>query len=439
MRRHHIRLAAALSALFGLIGADAARSAVFVVTSTVDAPDQNTANGTCDAIVKGQPACTLRAALMQAATNDIVELPSGTYVLDRPRDASQTDEAVGDLDVHAETVEIRGPVGGPRPIIQSGGDYDDTLFGVHSGGCPGGGGICTGHLKLYRVVLDGLDDLAGSGGAIACGAAQLTLQDVLIRDTGVQFHGGAISASGCNIQLVRAEFRNNHAGRRGGALHLTQGSPAMTADTVSFIGNRADIGGGALHHDNYAVTLHNATFAGNRAPKGAAIWTYGAQLTTVNMTLTGNAGLDGDASESAMLFQGGTFKPANSIFSENLTSIADVALIGQLQSDGYNIVGSLDYEIATAIVNLHATDLLSAPPLNLMAPQVASWSITGMQTLPPNPGSPAVNAGHPGGGGVACRPVDANGIGRFGPCDIGAAELPNQSLFDAIFADGFEL
>lgn len=425
-------LVAAL-ALFG--GIAQAGAATFVVNSQADAPDGNTGNGICDAVVGGQTVCTLRAALMQAANNDIVELPSGTYALTRPRDASQPDESVGDLDIHAETIEIRGPADGERPVIRPGAGFDDVLFRITTGGCPGGGGMCQGHLKLRRLVLDGVDPEIDGFGGIGCGAGRLGFEDVLMRNFGVSGHGAAIGAAGCHITLTRAEFRNNRAGGRGGALNLSQGDPFLTGDAVSFIDNTAGVSGGAIYHDNYAITLHNATLAGNRAPVGAAVRSYGAQLTLVNATVTGNGGPGGGEADNAILAS--TLRPANSIIAGN-QSLADIEVSGILQSDGYNLLGPIDYIPASAIVTLAPSDILDPAPLNLAGPLIAPWSLTGIATMPPADGSPAIDAGHPGGDGVACRPADANGHARLGLCDIGAAEQVGSLPFDIIFADGFE-
>lgn len=431
------RLAVILLALAGCTLAATASAATFLVNSTADAPDQNVTNGVCDALVNGQTVCTLRAAIMQATNSDIVALPSGTYDLTRARNAAYPDETVGDLNIHAKTVEIRGPTTGEYPVIRPGAGFDDLMFRITAGGCPGGAGICSGQLRLKRIVLDGIDSSVDGNGALSCGGGTLNLEDVRVRRFGVEYHGAGLRSSGCIIQMLRTEFSENRAGARGGALHVTSGTSAMTADTVSFIDNQAGIGGGAIYHDNYQITLHNATLAGNRAPQGAAVWSDGATLIMVNGTVSRNGGLLGQADATSAVLAS-VLRPANSILNDNPGSATAVDVRSRLDSDGFNIIGPVQYDQATAVVSFADSDILSSPTLNLTGPLIAPWSLTGIRTLPPGNGSAAVNAGRPvGSTGVACRPIDANGRVRDS-CDIGAAELVDGVLLDMLFFDDFE-
>lgn len=430
----HVRLRFRLRAarIVGLCAALAAaplQAAIWTVDSTADAPDRDTANGVCDAEVDGAVVCTLRAAVMQAHSGDVIVLPSGTYTLTRPRLAAEPDARGGDLDVEVNALTIQGPAFGARPLIRAAADFNDRLIHVQG----------WNSLTMSRVVLDGPDALPGDGGgAISGGHIELT--DVRIQDSGADL-GGAIW-SNAGIKLTRCEFVGNHA-LTGGAIWLSSGpNGAMNAQAVSFIGNRADETGGALYvAGNTTVSLLNATLYGNRAPEGAAVASQAAVpswLTLNNATIAGNGGIGGAAQSTIAL--GGWLYPSNSVIAGN-DAVAEIALSNsEVRSKGHNVVGAVAYDPATSILALDPSDRPAPAYLGLYPPALASWSTTGIATAVPAADSPLRNAGHPGSGaGTFCEPTDANGVARgpLEPCDIGAAE--HQPAADAIFADGFEV
>jgi predicted outer membrane repeat protein len=427
--RFRFRLRAArVAGLCAALAAAPLHAAVWTVNSTADAPDRDTANGLCDADVDGAVVCTLRAAVMQAGSGDVILLPSGTYTLTRPRLAAEPDARGGDLDIEVNALTIQGPAFGARPLIRAAADFNDRLIDVQGWNT----------LTLSRVVLDGPDALPGGGGAISGGRIELT--DVRIQDSGADL-GGAIW-SNATLTLTRCEFVGNHA-RTGGAIWLSSGpNGAMNAQAVSFIGNRAEEKGGALYvAGNTTVSLLNATLYGNRAPEGAAVASQVAVpswLTLNNATIAGNGGIDGTAQSAIVL--GGWLYPSNSVIAGN-DAAAEIALIGsEVRSKGYNVIGAVAYDPATSILALDPSDRPAPAYLGLYPPALASWSATGIATAVPAADSPLRDAGHPGSGdGTFCEPTDANGIARgpLEPCDIGAAEY--QPAADGIFADGFEV
>jgi CSLREA domain-containing protein len=419
--------AAALLAL-GLSAAPLQAATWWIVNSTADAPDRDTANGICDAEVGGQVVCTLRAAVMQAAAGDVVQLAAGaTYTLTRPRFAAEPDAWGGDLDIQVATLTIQGPVLGARPTIRADDGFNDRLIRVEG----------WNKLILRRAVLDGADN--ENGGAIA--GSLMDLSDVRIQDSGAD-SGGAIWANAA-VSLTRCEFVGNHA-RVGGAIWFDSSSNGpLMADTVSFIDNRADERGGAFYiAGNSTANLTNATFHGNRAPDGAALASqvvFPSWVTLNNATITGNGGLGG-ATQSAIVL-GGVIYPANSVIAGN-DAAADIRLDGgsNVLSSGHNVLGTIDYDPANNIVTLDATDRPAPAYLGLLPPSIAPWSTVGITTLVPAADSPLRDTGHPGSGGnTECAPVDANGVARgaMQPCDVGAAEyLPSA---DVLFADGFDV
>lgn len=426
-------LPAVRAAVLLALGLSAAplHAATWTVNSTADAPDRNTSNGVCDAEVGGgQVVCTLRAAMMQAAANDVIQLAAGaTYTLTRPRFAAEPDAWGGDLNVQVTALTIQGPLLGARPTIRAEAGFNDRLIRVEG----------WNKLTLSRVVLDGADTFDENGGAIVGG--YMDLLDVRIQNSSADT-GGAIWAN-AGITLTRCEFAGNHA-RIGGAIWFDSGSNgALTANAVSFIGNRADEKGGAFYvAGNSTVNLANATFHGNRAPDGAALASqvvFPSWVTLNNTTIAGNGGLDGPAQSTIVL--GGVIYPSNSVIAGN-DAAADIRLDGgsDVMSRAHNVIGTIDYDPANNIVDLDPTDQPAPAELGLLAPSIAPWSTVGITTVVPAADSPLRDAGDPGSGaGTHCAPSDANGVARgaMQPCDIGAAEYVPAA--DVLFADGFDV
>lgn len=419
--------AAALLAL--VLSAAPLQAAAWTVNSTADAPDRDTSNGVCDAEVGGQVVCTLRAAIMQANANDVIQLAAGAvYTLTRPRLAAEPDAWGGDLNVQVTALTIQGPAQGARPTIRAGAGFNARLIFVEG----------WNRLTLNRVVLDGPDSFDENGGALAGG--YMSLSDVRIQDSGAD-SGGAIW-SNASVDLTRCEFVGNHA-RIGGAIWLDSGfNGPLTADTVSFIGNQADEKGGALYiAGNSTANFTDATFHGNRAPDGAALASqvvFPSWITLNDATIAGNGGVGGPAQSVIVL--GGAVYPSNSVIAGN-DAAADIRLDGSsnVQSKGYNILGTIDYDPANDIVTLDATDRPAPADLGLLPPSIAPWSTVGITTVVPAADSPLRDTGHPGSGaGTHCTPVDANGVARNAaqPCDVGAAEYVPAA--DVLFADGFD-
>lgn len=419
--------AAALLAL--TLSAAPLQAAVWTVDSTADAPDRDTANGVCDAEVGGQVVCTLRAAVMQAGANDVIQLAAGaTYTLTRPRLAAEPDAWGGDLNVQVTALTIQGPALGARPTIRAEAGFNARLIFVEG----------WNRLTVNRVVLDGSDSFDENGGALAGG--YMTLSDVRIQNSAADT-GGAIW-SNASVDLTRCEFVGNRA-RIGGAIWINSGfNGPLSAAAVSFIGNQAEEKGGALYiAGNSTANFSNATFHGNRAADGAALASqvvFPSWVTLNNSTIAGNGGLGGPA--QSVIALGGTVYPSNSAIAGN-DAVADIRLDGgsNVQSKGYNVIGAIDYDPATSVVALDATDRPAPASLGLLAPSVAAWSTLGITTVVPAADSPLRDSGHPGSGaGTPCAPLDANGVARNAaqPCDVGAAEYVPAA--DVLFADGFD-
>jgi hypothetical protein len=134
---------------------------------------------------------------------------------------------------------------------------------------------------------------------------------------------------------------------------------------------------------------------------------------------------------------------SNSIVAGN-SEMADIRIVSSFESLGHNLLGNIDYDPATAVASVSASDLLGAEQAALLPLQVVPGSTTGVPTMPPGAGSPARGHGDPqapnsfepatpdsiGNNDEAnmqlarCRSVDANGTIRGpGGCDAGAAQF----------------
>lgn len=186
------------------------------------------------------------------------------------------------------------------------------------------------------------------------------------------------------VTLTRGNGTGAVAGGYGGAI-LNQGTLTVTACTLAT--NSAAQGGGAI---SGPVTLANSTLTGNYGFRGGAIDADGTSSIT-HCTITGNsAGIDG----GGFLNFGGQFNVTNSIIAQNSPD---------------NISGGIS----------GINNLTSGLPL------LAALGNYGGRTptMPPLPGSPAIDAGSDS--VTSFLPTDQRGLPRsIGPhADIGAAEF----------------
>jgi hypothetical protein len=362
------------AAVFALLLIPAFASAAVPVTIQSDEQD---AECTVD--------CSLRDAVIIASrSNDVVQVPSGTYAL-----------SLGQLEVG--NVTIQG-AGADTTVIQAGTDEralmitsTATISGVRiSGGNPEG---------------------TNSGGGIEMGNNQipltLRLNDSVVAGNSVvqssQGFGGGIAVNGlATLLMTNSTVSGNRVlggdgpGVGGGIYVDTGGRAELRNSTVS--GNTAEesfgagLGGGIGLNDSSTLVLENVTIASNTAASGGGIAEDLDFFSPVPPTMTiddtivaGNAGTEC----SGAFVHGGNY---------NLSSDATCAF--------------------TATGDKPNTD-----------PQIGPLQVntgigrTATHALPLS--SPAVNAGDP----PTCKPTDQRGAPRTaGACDIGAFEYANPRL-----------
>ena len=287
---------------------------------------------------------------------------------------------------------------------------------------------------------DNSADGAG-GGIFNTSNGKLTLTNSTVSRNKAGSSGGGIdSGPGTLVTLTNSTVSGNSAGSSGGGIESGNGTLTLTNSTVS--GNSAGTGDGGGIVDTGTVMLTNSTVSGNRAGGGGGGIAHAPALPTENLTIfsstitgntagagTGFGGGIANVGRSVITFQN-TILAGNrdEIIINNFHFIQDDDCRGTITSDGHNLMG---------VQNCTVSGL---PPI-VADPQLGPLQNNGgpTQTHAVLAGSPAIDAGDPGG----CRDnlgalltTDQRGFPRPAVgCDIGAYELftgSNTSVVAAV-------
>lgn len=249
---------------------------MFVVNSTVDAPDASPGNGVCAAT---GGACTLRAAVQEAGRSQsatTITLPAGRYVLSS---ATPNTVVAGSKALEfASTITLVGAGAATTTIVAGAGSrvFDVQRF------VPG------------RAVDVAISGVTVTGGTAALGAGvftgrdvNLALTDVVLADniaTGASSQGGGLFAYGetgfaSRLVLTRVTISGNSAWQGGGMVVMHPVQVTMTDSAVRNNTARGPYGGGV--RSSGAMTLTDTVIAGNvagaavtsGAPGGAGVYT----------------------------------------------------------------------------------------------------------------------------------------------------------------------
>jgi hypothetical protein len=337
---------------------------------SLDAGDANPGDGVCFTPLGRDGVCTLRGAIEEAnalAGFQVVVLPytANGYSLYR---------AGGDKHISiTDTVEIYGELQGSSTseIIADWTENTDKsrIFVIDSPGGP---------VEFSNLDLVGQDFLlAGSGGIVLINNAAVSLRNVLLKDGGANFSGGALYsndyltlenvfvsssrapfgagiafepafpeavltlvksrvydntqppfspqsqgggvwADGGTVRIYQSAIDNNYS-TRGGGLALLGGAMGMVENST-FSSNEADIAGGGLWASPADVALNFVTFAHNEADASSD-------------TSGEGGGVYASASSAVTV--------SNSIFSNNQAQADGIlpkgsTCFGTMVSDGYN-------------------------------------------------------------------------------------------------------
>jgi CSLREA domain-containing protein len=273
-------LAAVVASLFVV---SQARATIFVVDSTADTTDANTADGVCAAAGGG---CTLRAAIVQANAlmgADTITLPAGTY-------STASDLTIStNLTINGEgarVTRITGP--GSGIVVRATGSGEVALSGMTIGGGAMGMYVAGTELTLDRVTISGNSvttsaNISGVGMRIDPGSKVLIKRSAITGNTGTQTNGSGTGA-GIYSSATQLDIRSS-----------TIAGNTMTSTSLAY--------GGGIYVNQGTLSLRHVTLSGNSATSSTAAKaggnlyiTAGGSATTTDSIFTG--GVSGAGTEN---------------------------------------------------------------------------------------------------------------------------------------------
>ena len=165
------------------------------------------------------------------------------------------------------------------------------------GGSGAGVYMASASPKFINMIFTNCDSTDRPGGAIYMFAASPVFRHVRFENchAASNYGGGAIRCESAGTpKFYDVVFENNHvdAGGRGGAMTLTYTSGAIFR-RVTFTGNTATNGAGALDLQWSPVTMSLVTFAGNHGAGGGGVFCFNCDPTITNSTFFANSATSG--------------------------------------------------------------------------------------------------------------------------------------------------
>jgi CSLREA domain-containing protein len=376
-------------------------------------------------------------------------------------------------DVHLSTCHVTGNDGGAvlgdatvAPAVPARIDIDDTSFMGNTGGSALEASDSYA-LDLHAVSFEqNIGNPLGFGGAIAItgtGSGRAHSLDGVAFSQNTAGGGGAISINGGagTLDVTKSQFVSNDALRSGyGGGAILSFNPAVAIRDSLFAGNQAmapSQNGGAILSPGVAFTSTGSTFTNNvTSGTGGAICATG--MTILNSTFTSNQATYGGAiyvdvpglpnalslgsstisGNTATAFGGGLRGGSASVIVKNSIIAANTAPTGPdcsstVTSQGYNLIG-----VGSGCTFGATTGDQVGTAGSPIAPGLAPLADDGgdTPTMALVGGSPAIDAGNPGGCTDFSTPPaplatdqrgearSADGDGAGGAvCDLGAFEL----------------
>ena len=326
---------------------------------------------------------------------------------------------------------------------------DVTISGGNLSGNAGGGsgGGIYDNAGNLRVV-SGCEiqyNSASNGGGIYQSSGTLTITNSTLSTNTGGGSGGGIDASG-DIVTISGGAISNNASFLGGGILSGYGYLTVTDCTIS--NNSAAFGYGGGVYSFSQMTLTNDNISNNSAEVGGGIFTDGLSILTNDTISNNSATSDGGGisvgyvsvtvtltnvtvSDNSTRVRGGgvenpvsTVNVVNSIIAGNTSSSSAPDIYGSFNSEGHNLIG---ITAGSSSGDFEATGDLTGNASSRLNPLLASLGNYGgpTQTMPPLPGSPAIDAGTTGTG---VPTTDQRGLGRVGNVDIGAVESQGYTL-----------
>ena len=300
--------------------------------------------------------------------------------------------------------------GNGATIHRQGGAPAFGLIAVRGNSAPPGVPPAPGDLTLQNVTLSGGSSLTGGG---VFNSGTLSIKNSSISGNTAIFRGGGISNYRTLFiadSTISGNTTNFDGG--GGIYNYSGSSGSVTIENSTISNNTANFAGGGIYNLSGRLTITNSTISGNRANRGGGVYN---SLST----------LEGP----------GTLTLNNSLIAGNQAVIAS-----EIENFSRAIVNANNFNLFGVNGNAGVTGFTPGP--TDIVPGVSLAQILGplknnggpMQTHALLAGSPAIDAGDPGGcrnsqGALLqtdqrgfARHVDGNndGVAR---CDIGAVEL----------------
>jgi len=199
---------------------------------------------------------------------------------------------------------------------------------------------------------------SSSTGAGILNAADLTLNEVVVRNNASDDWGGGLSSTNGDLTIIASTFVGN-TGQRGAGMYRHTSDKTTRIEASTFYDNVATAvtsvhrgnGGGAYFSGGSSqdVDILNSTFSGNEAVKGAGLTFYGTYpVDIVNSTITQNDAAVNGIAQSNLVTTGGVHihdsgadvTLHNTIVAENTSSnIYRTNFSGNVTTDSsYNLV-----------------------------------------------------------------------------------------------------
>jgi CSLREA domain-containing protein len=423
------------------LSANSVQALEFVVNATVDRPDINPGNGSCNPEGLLPPACSLRAAIMEANAHPgehVITLFDGgaKYLITRDGDEFEDQALTGDLDIHGHITILSFDE--TRPMISGG--FIDRVFDIMPGA---------------TLIIDNVD--VGGGRAVKGGAFWVrgTLQDagtLGIQNSSISLNigedGGAISNDGLLV-LNSVEFFNN----------------AITDEIIGPLARGAVINNGGEAFINNSTFRNNGVIPGggiDLVPDAHVIWTTPNLVDQPRLVITNSSFFDNS---------NGIFSDAMPTGLLHVTMARNGPLGLELLAD--NNLGELQYQINHSVIYGHDQDCNDLPNDNIAFDVEANFNASsdascgfgnidayenienpftsdpapfgGLTTvLMPDYHSVLIDPvsglcvnGMPTDQRAFPRPIDGDDDG-IATCDIGAVEYNPEFDPNDLFVDGFE-
>ncbi len=319
---------------------------------------------------------------------------------------------------------------------------NDCSFDGCSAGDDGGAIYNGGTLTLTRCALTGNTASDAGGGILNASTKTTTLNDCLLTGNLASDNGGAIASESGSVSLSSCVVSYNQAlGPNNGGAIDNDGNGTLTLGNCTFASNSTSSSGGAINNEG-TLNATGCTFSNNAASTslsagggGGAIQHIAGTLTVTNCTFSGNSAryggaIDGDNTSALQLISctlsgnyassdGGGIEETDGTLSLTQCIIAGNSAGAQ----GPDIKGGVDTQTGGNLLSTTAgvtgfTGLVGVPQLS---PLGIYGGLTA--TMPPLPGSPAINAGT----SASALSTDQRGLPRTqgAAVDLGAVESGN--------------